>query len=102
MPGGDRCTVGGCNNDRRYKEKQVVRSHVSHLQFHVLPRNEIIKNRWVKRIEKGRVDFKPGKHITVCSNHFVDAEPTSANPVPTLFMTESDSNYLNSPKNGEV
>ena len=98
MPGGDRCTVGGCNNDRRYKEKQVVRSHVSHLQFHVLPRNEIIKNRWVKSIEKGRVDFKPGKHITVCSNHFVDAEPTSANPVPTLFMTESDSNYLNSPK----
>ena len=98
MPGGDRCTVGGCNNDQRYKEKQVIRSHVSCLQFHVLPKDENIRNRWVKSIEKGRVDFQPGKNITVCSNHFVDAAPSHANPVPTLFMTESDSNFLNSPK----
>ena len=96
MPGGDRCAVGGYNNGRRYKEKQVVRSHVSHLQFYVLPKDKNIRNRWVNSIEKGRVDFKPVKHKTVCSYHFVDAAPTNSNPVPTLFMTESG--YLNSPK----
>ena len=98
MPGGNKCTVGGCNTDRCYKEKQVNRSHVFHLQFHVLPKMQNIRNRWVKKIEKGRVDFKTGKYITVCSNHFVDAAPTNANPVRTLFMSESDCNYMNSLK----
>ena len=98
MAGGDRCTVGGCNNDRRYKDKQILRSHVTHLQFHVMPLNEEIRNKWIKSIKKGRANFAPGKHVTVCSNHFPDAQPTHNNPVPILFMTESDNIHLSSPK----
>ena len=41
MGGGDRCSVGVCNNDRRYPEKIIVRSHISNFQFHGLPK---IKN----------------------------------------------------------
>ena len=28
--------------------------------------------------------------MRICSNHFVDAQPTHANPNPTLYLTESD------------
>jgi hypothetical protein len=40
MGGGDRCSVGVCNNDRRYPEKIIVRSHVSNFQFHGLPKDQ--------------------------------------------------------------
>jgi hypothetical protein len=43
MGGGDRCAIGGCNNDRRYPKKYVIRSHVDNLQFHGLPKDKKLK-----------------------------------------------------------
>ena len=37
------------------------------------------------------MNFEPGKWVYVCSNHFVDGEPTSANPNPTLYLRQRDS-----------
>ena len=34
MGAGDKCCVGGCDNDRRYPGKYHVRSHVQKLGFH--------------------------------------------------------------------
>ena len=34
-----RCCVGGCNNDSRYPEKLVVKSHVTQLKFHYFPKD---------------------------------------------------------------
>ena len=36
------------------------------------------------------MNFEPGKWVYVCSNHFVDGEPTSANPNPTLYLRQTD------------
>ena len=82
MGGGDHCSVGGCNNNRRYPEKNVKRSRVDVLQFHSIPASEAMSHKW----EEG---FKMGKNMKVCSNHFQDAKPTFANSYPTLFLNES-------------
>ena len=89
MGGGDHCSVGGCNNDRRYPEKNVKRSHVDVLQFHSIPANEAMRNKWEEQLSHGREGFKMGKNMKVCSNHFQDAKPTFANSYPTLFLNES-------------
>ena len=86
----DRCCVGGCNNDRRYPDTYVIRSHVKDLQFHRVPSDLEKKHIWEKQISKGREDFNIGNSMRICSNHFVDAQPTHANPNPTLYLTESD------------
>jgi hypothetical protein len=46
MGGGDRCSVGVCNNDRRYPENILVRSHVSNFQFHGLPKDQKLRQIW--------------------------------------------------------
>ena len=81
---------GGCNNDRRYPDRYVIRSHVKDLQFHRVPSDIEKKHIWEKQISKGREDFNIGNSMRICSNHFVDAQPTHANPNPTLYLTESD------------
>jgi hypothetical protein len=91
MGGGDRCCVGGCNNDRRYPERQKKRSHVSVLRFHSVPANEAMRDKWEEQVAKGRDNFTLGKSMKVCSNHFIEAEPTYAHRYPTLYLTESDS-----------
>ena len=45
------------------------------------------REQWIKLIGKGRENFQPGKWTCVCSNHFIDAEPTTANPNPTLTIS---------------
>ena len=86
----DRCCVGGCNNDRRYPDRYVIRSHVKDLQFHKVPTDAVKKQIWEKQISKGREDFKIGSSMKICSNHFVDAQPTHSNPNPTLYLVISD------------
>ena len=86
----DRCCIGGCNNDKRYPNKFVIRSHVTDLKFHITPSDTVKRQIWEKQIGKGREGFNIGASMHVCSNHFQDAKPTSANPYPTLFLTESD------------
>ena len=85
----DRCCVGGCNNDKRYPGKYVVRSHVSDLKFHRFTKIEEKRVIWINTINKGLDNFNPGNETFVCSNHFVDGKPTSQNPHPTIFLTPS-------------
>ena len=68
MARGDHCAVWGCNNDRRYPEKQVICSHVGVLRFYS-PLNHQNTRKWDKLIN--RKDFKTTKNTKVCSNHFV-------------------------------
>ena len=81
---------GGCNNDRRNPDRYVIRSHVKDLQFHKVPSDSEKKHIWEKQISEGREEFNIGNSMRICLNHFVDAQPTNANPNPTLYLTESD------------
>ena len=83
---GDKCCVGGCDNDRRYPEKWLIHLHVGRLSLHK-PNNQMIEA-WSRQVQKGRKDFAIGKSresVVVCSNHFQDGKPTKGNPLPTLF-----------------
>ena len=93
----NRCCVGGCNNDQRYPDLAIKRSHVSELIWHRWPKGEALSELWRKSVSKGRKNFKPGPYMTVCSNHFVDGKRTTENPVPKLFMTESEQ-HTSSPR----
>jgi hypothetical protein len=65
MGGGDRCSVGVCNNDRRYPEKIIVRSHVSNFQFHSLPKDQKLRQIW-----HGRQKYVEGAYVKIYSNLF--------------------------------
>ena len=87
MTKNNRCCVGGCDNDQRYPERVVKRSHVSKMVWHLWPKDKALSEPWKKRLAKGRENFEPGLYMSVCSNHFVDGKRTASNPVPMLFMT---------------
>ena len=83
MGGGDKYCVSGCNKDRRYLERYVIRSHVNKLGFHKPSKSEDVIRSWCIQVQKGRKDFKIGKsreNVIVCSNHFVDGKPTRKTP----------------------
>ena len=82
-----RCCVGGCNNDSRYPDKVIKRSHVTVLKYHYFPKDPEKKNLWVSEVKKGLVDFSVSNNKVVCSNHFQYGKPTYASPYPTLYMT---------------
>lgn len=86
----DRCCVGPCDNDTRYKDQYDVKSHVTTLKFHRFPKNEEKMNVWTGLVNKGRENFIPTSGSRICSNHFVDGEPSLKNPNPTLYLTLQD------------
>lgn len=86
----DRCSIGICNNDRRYPDKIVIKSHVTNFQFHGLPKDEKLRQIWHSKIHQGRKDYTENKNAKVCSNHFEDGERTFRCSYPTLFLTNSD------------
>ena len=89
MGGHDRCSLGGCNNDKRHPEKMIIRGHVSKLVFHKFPppTDPVRRNAWIQKCSKGRDDFNPDSEwIYACSNHFFDGKPTRENPLPTLYL----------------
>jgi hypothetical protein len=101
MGAGDKCCVGGCDNDRRYPGKYYVHSHVEKLGFHKPANSEDAIRTWCIQVQKGRKDFKIGRSresVIVCSNHFVDGRPTKSNPIPTLFLTPFEHSTAKSPK----
>ena len=51
MPGGDHCAVWGCDNDRRYPEKQKVLPHVGILRFYS-PKNKKDVLSWARAINR--------------------------------------------------
>ena len=85
----DRCCVGPCDNDK-YLTKLVKRGNIKTLKWHRLPIDPDKRKEWEAMIQKGRQDFVPGSWSYVCSNHFVDGEPTRENPRPTLYLTASE------------
>ena len=82
-----RCCVGGCDNDSRYPEKGVKRSHVAELKFHYFPKDEARRKLWKKQVDKGLAGFVVTNNKVVCSSHFEFGKPTYASPIPMLFMT---------------
>ena len=90
------CCVAGCNNSQRKPNSVHAKSHVRKLSWHRLPKgssSKSSKNRkqWVDLIKKGKKDFKPNDDTQVCSNHFVDGQPTQSHPYPTLFLRSATS-----------
>ena len=83
MGKGDHCAVFGCNNDRRYPEKQFVCSHVGLLRFYS-PLNAKDKSKWQKLLN--RKDFKVTGSTKVCSNHFVSGYRSKDCPDPTIYL----------------
>ena len=84
MGGGDHCCVWGCENDRRYPEKQIIKPHVGILRFYS-PLNENDRKNWNKLIN--RLSFTAKMTSKVCSNHFslgYRCKTTCRNP--TLYM----------------
>lgn len=91
MVKGDCCAVFGCNNNRRYPEKYVVKDHTSffggkpHICFWSCkhPNKD-----WTRRLD--RKNFMVNKHTKVCSNHFELGRPVESHPDPTLFLKSDD------------
>ena len=84
MGNGDHCAVWGCDNDRRYPEKQKILPHVGVLRFYS-PQNQTDVVKWDKLIS--RKHFKVTKNTKVCSNHFKLGYRCRAScPYPTLHM----------------
>ena len=81
-----RCCVGGCNNDSRYPDKIVKRSHVKELKFHHFLKDESKRQLWKEQVDKGLDGFIVSDNKVVCSNHFEYGKPTYASPVQTMFM----------------
>ena len=86
-----RCCVSGCNNDSRYPNRQVKRSHVKHdLKFHYFPKDPIKRIEWVKQVSGGLHNFVASDHKSVWSNHFVHGKPSSMHPAPILYLVVND------------
>ena len=105
MPSHARCAIGYCDNDKRYPDLQVKRSHVQTLCFHKWPKDENHAELWRKQVLKSRKDDfnpKPGASGTfVCSNHFPMGKRTPGKPetdYPSIFLTLSDYQHQKSPK----
>lgn len=87
MPGGDHCAVWGCDNDRRYPEKQTILPHVGILRF-FSPKNKQDVLSWSRTINRDK--FKVTMSTKVCANHFVQGYRNSQCRTPTLFMKGYD------------
>ena len=48
-----RYCVEGCDNDIRYPENVVKRSHVTEMKFHYFPKDEAKSQLWKKQVGKG-------------------------------------------------
>ena len=83
MPNNARCAVGYCDNDKRYPDLFVKRSHVNKLVFHKWPQDPSLAEIWRKQVVKSRSDYfnpTPGaKGTFVCSNHFPLGEGRQTN-----------------------
>ena len=93
MGKGDRCAVFGCNNDRRYPEKYLMKEHTSFFGGKPQIRFWSCKDPkrftvWTKRLR--RKYFKVSKDTKVCSNHFEFGKPTDSHLDPSLFLKGYD------------
>ena len=56
----DKCCVGGCNNDKRYPERNKKKGHVSILKWHRFTTDDTNRPLWIAAISHGRDFFQPG------------------------------------------
>ena len=97
MGGGDRCALYGCDNDRRYPNRQIKQPHVGVLRFYS-PRTKKETAAWEKQLH--RTYFKVTKSTKVCSNHFAAGYRCDTCWKPTLYMKgypESNNNKKRPP-----
>ena len=85
-----------CNNSQRKPSLLHAKPHVRKLTWHRLPNGRSSKTcrkrkQWIDLIKKGKKNFKPSNETHVCSNHFVDGEPTQSHPCPTLYLRSATS-----------
>lgn len=91
------CCVGGCNNDDRYPNKYAIHSHVKTMRFFKFTTAKSKRKIWIENISAGLENFSPGS-----ANHFVNGEPTTENPHPTLFLTLLQNKYASTPKKRKI
>ena len=89
----DRCAVFGCNNDRRFPDKYVVKDHTSFFGGKPEVRFWSCKDpgqfsTWTRLLSRKR--FKVNKNTKVCSNHFQFGKAVDSHPHPTLFLKGYD------------
>lgn len=89
----DRCAVGACSNARKYKDKYVIKPHISafngsnELKFWTCPDPQFYA-KWT--FACNRRHFKFNKNSYICSNHFEYGRPTGVSPHPTLYLKGYD------------
>ena len=89
----DRCAVYACNNARKYKDKYIVKPHISafdgssELRFWSCT-NQKLYAKWTNACNRKNFSFK--KHHVICSNHFQYGRPTDVSPCPTLYLKGYD------------
>ena len=97
----DRCAVGTCKNARKYKDKYVIKPHISaynnslQLKFWRCSDPKLYP-KWTAACN--RKNFKFGKNNFICSNHFQYGKPTSVSPIPTLFLKGYNDDMETTPK----
>ena len=96
----DHRTVGACNNDRKYKEKYVIKPHISafdgstdFLRFWKCNDKKFFP-KWT--FACNRKYFRGNKNSVICSNHFKYGRPTAASPYPTLYLKEYNISAISS------
>ena len=62
MPSGDHCAVRGCDNDRRYPEKQKILPHVGMFRFYSPRNNDVLS--CARAITRDQ--FKDSMNTKVC------------------------------------
>ena len=107
MPKNGRCEVGYCDNDKRYPEYVLQRSHVSELVFHKWPKDPNLAETWRKQVVKSSSDdfnsVLGAQGTYVCSNNFPLGKITPTNPeadYPSVFLMLSEHFHSNTPKKG--
>lgn len=58
MGGHDRCSVAGCDSDKRRPKEMIQRGHVQELIFHRFPKDEKSRAVWISQLRKGLANFE--------------------------------------------
>ena len=97
----DRCSVWGCDNNRQYSDRYVIKPHISkwnqYLQMcFCSPKNENEVKIWTKLVHRvcrliwKKKTFQVSKQTKICSNNFEYLRPAKAAQNPTLFLKGYD------------
>ncbi|XP_067030157.1 uncharacterized protein [Acropora muricata] len=66
--GGSYC-VAGAPNDVSCKNN----TYTAGVSMHYFPKNEVVRQKWIKFVRRHRKDFKPSNSSVLCSVHFEDS-----------------------------